>query len=290
MKKPDIISCNWPPQEAICPHVIEFCHCILPQRLDTRSYTFSSWVLDYEYENSTYCRMKGRPDWQPRPAQRMHLYAPGMVYSEKPNLDMLYTHAAWFLFTGPLEENLGPFVGKHGYAMFDDPEGLVGHILHNAALTVQRQGPDAYWSVHASLATCLGYLTSARHIQSQHWSIASEHRQEQDGFNLVSTVDDYLRTHLAERVTLEELSEHVGVSRSTLSHQYRKLTGETPMARLLHQRVEVAKVFVRRGYPLRHIAVHVGFCDEYHFAKTFKRITGMTPKQFRRAEPPRSEE
>jgi len=287
MLKTDVISCHWPARKALSPHVIELCHCVLPQRMDARGSTYSCWVLDYEYESSTYCRLDGSAEWQLRPARTAHLYPPGTVYWEKPRPEVKLTHSAWFLFTGRLEEEFRRFVRVQGYAMFDDPEGLMGQQLRAAAHATRQRGRAAYWSVHAALATCLGYLADAKHVQSQRWTLspASIHDKEQP--DLVAAVDDYLRARLAERITLDDLAEHVGVSSSTLSHQYRRLTGETPMARQLRRRVEAAKILVRRGYPLRHIAGHVGFCDEYHFAKTFKRLTGKTPKQFRRAEPPR---
>ncbi len=285
MPPTDVISCHWPARNALSPHVSEFCHCILPQRTDALRCVFPFWVLDYEYKESSLCRLEGQNDWLPRPAMTVHLYPPGAAYWEKPRPEVKITHAAWFLFTGRLKDTLGRFVRENGYATFSDPKGLVGRQLQSTAAAVQQAGQDAYWPAHAALAMCLGYIESAKHIQDHRWTLSPSGGQAEETISLVATVDEYLRTHLAVRTTLDDLADHVGVSSSTLSHQFRKLTGETPMARLLRQRVEASKVLVRRGYPLRHIAGHVGFCDEYHFAKTFKRITGMTPRQFRRGEP-----
>jgi len=44
----------------------------------------------------------------------------------------------------------------------------------------------------------------------------------------------------------------------------------------------MAKRLLRdRDVPLRVVAESVGFCDEFHFSKTFKRVTGLSPRTWR---------
>ena len=283
--KPKVISYIWPRKDNVSPHVIEVCHCILPQRVDSCRISYPNWVFDYDYDSDCYCRLEGQDDWRIRPARTAHLYPPGAVYYEKPRSETPLRHSAWFLFTGSLDDVLGPYVQEKGYAIFEDPDGLVGRQLYAAAQATSQHGKDAYWYVHAVLAEILAIITSAKHLQDETWILFPITMPDIAEKDFVKVVDDYLRTHLAEPITLDRLAEHLGVSNSTLSHRFRQATGSTPIATLIRKRVDVAKVLLRRGYSLRHIASHVGFCDEYHFSKTFKRITGMTPKQFRIAGP-----
>lgn len=284
-RKPYAASGRWPANEAISPQVLEVCRCILPRRAEAGRISYPCWVLDYEYHSSTYCRVEGYP-WRLRQGRTVHLYPPGTVYWEKPRPEVEWTHSAWFLFTGRLEEFLGRFVGREGYAVFDDPNRLVGRELRRAAQAARKWGRAAYWFVHAALANCLGYLATARHVQEQRWILSSSDVPAADppDFDLIAEADRYLREHLAERITLDTLAERLGVSRSTLSHLFRRRTGETPMARLRHRRIEASKILIRRGFPLRHVAEQTGFCDEYHLARTFRRMVGRTPGQFRREE------
>ena len=90
----------------------------------------------------------------------------------------------------------------------------------------------------------------------------------------------YLKAHLAERVTLQGIARNAHVSVSTLSHRYRKETGETPITTLMRLRIDHAKVLLQRRLPLKIIADRLGFSDAYHLSKAFKRVTGVSPRGF----------
>ena len=61
---------------------------------------------------------------------------------------------------------------------------------------------------------------------------------------LADRVDEYLRTHYEQRIVLEDIAQHVGVSRSTLTHRYHAEVGATPIARLAEYRLDVARAMV----------------------------------------------
>ena len=56
------------------------------------------------------------------------------------------------------------------------------------------------------------------------------------------------------------------------------------MAYLLRKRIERAKTLLSQGeLAICEIAAMLGFSDQSHFSRTFRKIEGMTPKQFARA-------
>jgi len=61
------------------------------------------------------------------------------------------------------------------------------------------------------------------------------------------------------------------------------------MSTLREMRVEVAKTLLLGGERLAGIAARIGFCDGYHLSRTFKQVTGLSPKSYlaslRREEP-----
>jgi AraC family transcriptional regulator len=57
--------------------------------------------------------------------------------------------------------------------------------------------------------------------------------------------------------------------------------GIAPYQYVLQQRVERAKQLLRRGeLAIADIALKVGFADQTHFTKHFRKITGVTPAKF----------
>ncbi len=92
-----------------------------------------------------------------------------------------------------------------------------------------------------------------------------------------------LERRLDERIPLAELAAEVGLSPYHFSRQFKKATGFPPHEYQLQLRVARARILLREA-PARSIAdlaVELGFSDESHFRRHFKRIVGLTPGRFR---------
>ena len=84
------------------------------------------------------------------------------------------------------------------------------------------------------------------------------------------------------RADMEEIARAANMSRSHLSTHFKAVTGMSPDSYLLNRRVERAVSLLHESdaYILT-IAQESGFGNLANFNKTFKRITGMTPRDFR---------
>ena len=92
---------------------------------------------------------------------------------------------------------------------------------------------------------------------------------------------NFIAENLGERFTLNDLARPAGVSRSHFVRSFRVSTGESPMVFLRKSRVERAKQMLSQDeMPVFEIAVALGFCDQSHLTKTFRRLTGLTPGKF----------
>lgn len=92
----------------------------------------------------------------------------------------------------------------------------------------------------------------------------------------------YTAEHYHEKLSTADAAAFVGLSEGHFSRLFQKSTGMTFREHVNCIRVEQSKHLLRAtDYPLSEIAVSVGFSDQSYYCKTFKRITGMTPGQFR---------
>lgn len=81
----------------------------------------------------------------------------------------------------------------------------------------------------------------------------------------------------------DALASLAGMSTNAFIRLFRGVTGQTPQALYLSQRIGRSCMHLHfTDKPIDEIAREAGFCDRYHFSRTFKRLRGLGPAQFRR--------
>lgn len=91
-----------------------------------------------------------------------------------------------------------------------------------------------------------------------------------------------IESSLSEGLSLEELAEEAGVSRSHFARCFRAEIGISPHRYQSIKRVEKAKAMLRETrMNLVDIAIDLGFCSQSHFTQVFRAIAGMTPRRYR---------
>ena len=93
---------------------------------------------------------------------------------------------------------------------------------------------------------------------------------------------DYMRAHCCEHLSLSDVADRVYVSQWHLSKLINRYTNQNFFDILGHMRIERAKVLLADPSLRVHvIAEQVGYGDVAHFSKSFKRLEGMTPGEYR---------
>jgi AraC-like DNA-binding protein len=93
---------------------------------------------------------------------------------------------------------------------------------------------------------------------------------------------DFVRRHYPQRIALDEVASHAGLSTSYFSRVFKAEMDENFISYLNRFRIEKAKELLRRtALPLVDVSAAVGFEDQSYFTKVFKRLTGTSPGRFR---------
>jgi transcriptional regulator GlxA family with amidase domain len=100
---------------------------------------------------------------------------------------------------------------------------------------------------------------------------------------LVQKAIDWMLDHMTQRISIEVLAGEIHTSYRTLNRRFLEVTGSTPLAYLQALKIERAKEMLEgSGANLETITASVGYEDTSSFRQLFKRITGLSPGEYRR--------
>lgn len=120
-----------------------------------------------------------------------------------------------------------------------------------------------------------------RHYSTFTQPITFEKRSLSD-FRLRQAID-YIHTHLDQDLSLVEIAQVINISPTYFANLFKLATGISPHKYVVQQRVERAKLLLSKtDLAIADIALQVGFSDQSHLTRDFKRLTKVTPKQFRK--------
>jgi AraC family transcriptional regulator len=96
-------------------------------------------------------------------------------------------------------------------------------------------------------------------------------------------VVEYIEEHLDASPTLEQMAAVARLSLYHFARQFKAATGVPPHEYVIARRVERARQFLQDSgkLSLAEVAAHAGFTDQSQFSRHFKRLVGVTPRQFR---------
>ena len=99
---------------------------------------------------------------------------------------------------------------------------------------------------------------------------------------IVDITLDYLRQNYQKHLSLDDLAAQVFLSKDYIARLFRETTG-MPISALLQQiRIdEACKQLTGTDIRIEDIAADCGFNDIQYFYRIFKKVTGMTPRQYR---------
>ncbi len=97
----------------------------------------------------------------------------------------------------------------------------------------------------------------------------------------IADVINHLNENLTSKLIIEDIARSFFVSRAKLINDFKKSTGTTVGEYILSRRIKLAKSLIKSGHRISDVAEKSGFNNACHFIRTFKKVTGSTPLQYR---------
>lgn len=190
----------------------------------------------------------------------------------------------------------GPATATDGYAyraLYADPallaDGTLGGPPHfREPLLDDPELAAAFRLAHTELSACPDPLEAESRLPWLLTALARRHsaaRPVSDtvpgAASVAHVVRDRLADELAAPPSLADLAADLGLSRYQLLRAFRTTMGIPPYAWLAQYRVSRARGLLERGVRPAEVAELVGFADQAHLTRWFRRVLGVTPAAYR---------
>ena len=104
--------------------------------------------------------------------------------------------------------------------------------------------------------------------------------KEKSGY--IKKAKEYISVHYSENINLEEICDYAAISKNYFCHLFKNETGISIWEYLTNFRIEKAKDFlIASDMKNYEISYKIGYENPSYFSKTFKKITGKSPSEFR---------
>lgn len=110
----------------------------------------------------------------------------------------------------------------------------------------------------------------------------TESQKTSSSQNLVDSIVQYLDRNIKSQIRLDDVAKQFHISRAHLIHLFKFEFGLTPYDYFLKQKIKVAEKLIRESdMQIQQIASELAFSDSHHFSTSFKKIYGISPKEYR---------
>ncbi|MGK7935337.1 MAG: AraC family transcriptional regulator [Xenococcaceae cyanobacterium] len=208
------------------------------------------------------------------PPDHLIFFHPGAVHSGYANDRNPWTYRMMYLDLSLISEML------EGYSQtisFPDT------IFSNRAIAKIFNHTHKLFSQSASKLEHETILRNFVQQLAQQAGISSPTKLKLPEHKAIKLVKEYLDTNYQKNISIRKLCKLTGFSPNYLITAFCHEVGIPPHSYQLQVRVQRAKNDLLTHHPLAQIAAELGFCDQSHFTRCFKRIVGVTPGIYRQS-------
>lgn len=145
-------------------------------------------------------------------------------------------------------------------------------LLRNIYLA---RGPEPY---HEAMMVGLLYVFLSKLM---HEAQTQQPRPANSSTQYVLNAIKYIQFHFSQDISIDDIADSVGVSRSHLYRVFMSNVGQSPIDYLTDYRINEACQLLRTSQlSISEIAVSVGFFDQFYFSRVFKKRKGIPPSRY----------
>lgn len=175
--------------------------------------------------------------------------------------------------------------------MFPQVDVQDGSIVTEESRIYSSGGANSYWNLLLHLVE--KYTDRETAILASKYFAIDIDRSSQSAFAMfkgqkehkdeaVKKTQEYIEQNIEEKLTVDELAAKVSVGRRSFERRFRKATNNSVLEYIQRIKIEAAKrSFETSRKNINEVMFNVGYTDTKAFRLTFKKITGLTPVEYR---------
>ena len=176
-------------------------------------------------------------------------------------------------------------------AMFPDIELVDGNIITEANRLYSSGGAASYWNLLLYLVE--KYVDRDTAILASKFFAIDMERESQAAFMMFQGQKDhedaeikqaqaFIEGHFSDKITVDELADKYRIGKRSFERRFKKATNNTVAEYIQRVKIEAAKRTLEKSRKnITEVMFEVGYSDTKAFRDVFKRITGLTPIEYR---------
>lgn len=175
--------------------------------------------------------------------------------------------------------------------MFPEVDLVDGSIISEEKGIYSSGGANSYWNLllylvekytnreTAILASKFFAIDIDRDSQSKFMMFKGQRNHTDDA---IKKAQDFIEKNIEEKLTIDELADMVVIGRRSFERRFRQATGNSILEYIQRVKIEAAKRnFESSRKNINEVMFDVGYTDSKAFRTVFKKITGLTPVEYR---------
>jgi transcriptional regulator GlxA family with amidase domain len=176
-------------------------------------------------------------------------------------------------------------------SMFPEVQLADGSIITEDKGIYSSGGANSYWNLLLHLiekytdreTTILASKYFAIDIdRNNQSSFAIFKGQKEHNDTAIKKAQEYIENNITQKISIEELADKVAVGRRSFERRFRQATNNSVLEYIQRVKIEVVKrKFETTRQQINEVMFEVGYTDSKAFRTLFKKITGLTPIEYR---------